>query len=459
MVVHIVFRTTAVPRKLGVFPEAQGLGADVERIEMVVVGGGLAGLACAREAAAGGMSVLVLERGDHPGAKNVTGGRLYMDPIRSFLPDGFWEGAPLERAVTRETLTLVGAASSVDVSFTGESQRRDPPPSFTVLRSRLDRWMAGKAEEAGVTVVPQTVVTGLMREGGRVTGVKAGDEEIPADVVVAADGVISLLGREAGLLPPLGPVGYALGVKEVVALDPEKIEDRFSLLPGEGCARLLVGAVSAGLTGGAFVYTNRDSISLGVVLGVEDMAARKADAAGSHAIMDAFRERPEIRPLVRGGEVVEYSAHLVPELPAASLPRRVADGLLLVGDAAGLVLNHGVTVRGMDLAIASGVMAGRACLEAKRRGDWSAASLSAYDALVAVNFVGRDLERHAAAHGFLGRARIHGYYPQAVCDIMEGVFGIGPDGKERLYPDAAARARKAFMTWDGLEDFLAARKL
>ena len=435
------------------------MGADVERIEMVVVGGGLAGLACAREAAAAGMSVLVIERGDHPGAKNVTGGRLYMDPIRSILPEGFWEGAPLERPVTRETITLAGRESSVDVSFTGESRRRDQPRSHTVLRSRLDRWMAGKAEEAGATIVPQTVVTGLLREGGRVVGVKAGDEDITADVVVAADGALSFLGREAGLLPRIGPGGHALGIKEVVALGAGRIEDRFALLPGEGCARLFVGAVTSGLPGGAFLYTNRESVSIGIVIGLEAVAGRPEKAQGTHEILDAFKARPEVRPLLEGGETVEYSAHAIPELPARDMPRRVAAGLILAGDAAGMVLNHGVTVRGMDLAIASGVMAARACAAAKKRGDWSEASLSAYDDLLAGCFAGRDLARHPHSHSFLGRERLYGLYPEAICGIAEKVFEVGPDGKERIWPEAAAIARKAFLGWDGIRDLLEARKL
>jgi electron transfer flavoprotein-quinone oxidoreductase len=432
---------------------------EVERIEMVVVGGGLAGLACAREAAAGGMGVLVIERGDHPGAKNVTGGRIYLEPIRSLLPEGFWEGAPLERRVGRETLTLACSSSSTSLTYEGEPLRSDGAGSFTVLRSRLDRWMAGRAEEAGATIVPQTVVTGLLRKDGRVAGVTAGDEEIEADVVVAADGALSFLGREVGLLPSFGPAGHALGIKEVVALDAGKIEDRFALPPGEGCARLFVGAVTGGMPGGAFLYTNRESVSAGVVVALEDLGGRPSGADGAHALLDAFKRRPEVKPLLEGGETVEYSAHVVPELPAESLPRRVADGLLLAGDAAGLVLNHGVTVRGMDLAIASGVLAARACTEAKRRGDYSATGLAAYDALLDGSFVGKDLARHTSTHSFLRRKRIYDHYPCAVCGIMEHVFGVGPDGKERLYPEAAARARKGFVSWEALKDLMAARKL
>ena len=435
------------------------MGADEEKVDVIVCGAGLAGLACAYEAARSGLSVLVLERGDHPGAKNVSGGRLYLEPVRDLLPEDFWEDAPLERPVASESLVLMGPSSSVTLSFTSDSMRDDPRSSYTVLRSRFDRWFGERVEGAGGFVVPQAVATGFLREGDRIRGVRAGDEELKADVVVVADGVLSLLAREAGLAPALTATGHALGIKEVVALDPGRIEDRLALAPGEGAARLFLGDLTGSMVGGGFLYTNRDSISLGLVVSLEDLGGRPDDAEGSHALLDAFKERPEIRTLVEGGETVEYSAHLIPELPADDLPARVADNLLVVGDAAGLVINHGITVRGMDLAVASGVLAARACAVAREAGDYSASGLHEYDRLLGESFVMRDVERHCAAPGFLARRRLYETYPREICDLLEDLFRVGPDGKERLYPAAWKRVRRTFLSMDGLKDLWAARKL
>lgn len=439
------------------------MGNGAEKIEIIVVGGGLAGLSCALEAARGGMGVLLLERGDHPGSKNVTGGRLYVEPVRPLMPDGFFDGAPLERPVTHEALVLMGPSSSVTVSLSLPPAESLSPSkghsSYTILRSRFDRWFGEQVEAADGFIIPQAVATELIRDGDRITGVKAGDEDLEADVVVAADGALSLIAREAGLAPDLEPAGHALGIKEVIRLDPGRIEDRFSLLPGEGAARLFLGDLTQSMVGGGFLYTNRDSISLGLVVSLEDLGGRPDDAEESHSLLDALKERPEIRPLLEGGEMVEYSAHLIPELDARNLPGRVADGLLVAGDAAGFMINHGITVRGMDLAMASGVMAGRACLEAKRRGDYSASTLDVYERLLEESFVMKDVQEHSAAPDFLQRRRLYEVYPREVCDLLEEIFRVGPEGKERLYPAAWKRIRKTFLSMDGLRDLWAARKL
>jgi electron transfer flavoprotein-quinone oxidoreductase len=435
------------------------MGADVDKVDVIVVGAGLAGLACALEAARRELAVLVVERGDHPGAKNVSGGRLYLAPVRDMMPEGFFDDAPLERPVTHESLCLMTPRSSMTLDFTSESLRAGPPRSYSVLRSRFDRWFGERAEAAGAFVVPQAVAGGLLREDGRVVGVRAGDEELVADVVVAADGALSLLSREAGLAPELSPRGQAMGIKQVIGLDSGRIEDRFALLTGEGAARLFLGDVTRSMVGGGFLYTNAETVSVGIVIDLEELAGRTPDAEGTHEIMDAFLERPEIRPLVAGGETVEYSAHLIPEMSHDALPRRVTDGMLVAGDAAGFTINHGVTVRGMDLALASGVLAARAIAEAKEAGDFSADGLGAYDRLLADSFVIKDLVAHGRTGEFLRRRRLYDVYPRALCDVLEGLFEVGPGGKERLYPAAWRKLRATLVNMEGLKDFWAARRI
>jgi electron transfer flavoprotein-quinone oxidoreductase len=200
----------------------------VDRIEAVVVGGGLAGLTCAYCLAQEGVQVLLLERGDHPGSKNVTGGRIYLHPLRPYLPE-LWDAAPLERQVTKEVITMLGQGSSLTMQFTSDKLRESPGHSYTILRSCFDKWLAERVAERGGFVVPQRRVSDLMKKNGRIVGVVSEGEEISADVVIAADGVLSLMAEQAGLRDPLAPYDAAVAVKEVIKIAPEVIEERFSL--------------------------------------------------------------------------------------------------------------------------------------------------------------------------------------------------------------------------------------
>ena len=131
-----------------------------------------------------------------------------------------------------------------------------------------------------------------------------------------------------------------------------------------------MGSLTKGMTGGGFLYTNRDSISLGIVVAMHQMKSR-GDELESWQLLDEFKEVAQIKPLVAGGTVAEYSAHAIPEGGIAQVPPLFGDGYLLVGDAAGLSLNALVTVRGMDFAIASGYYAAKAIAAAKKAGDFS----------------------------------------------------------------------------------------
>ncbi len=339
-----------------------------------MVGGGLAGLSAAYGLAAAGAEVMVLERGDYSGAKNVTGGRLYLEPVRGLYRE-LWDEAPLERPVARELVTMMGSGAQTTVEIAADGFTAGKPRSYTVLRAKLDQWLAEKVAEKGAMVVPNMKVDELLRKDGRVIGIRAGEDEIGAQVVVVAEGVLRLLASEAGLAEGPRPAQHALGFKEVIELPAGVIEDRWRLNPGEGAAQLFMGACTKGMMGGGFLYTNKESISLGLVVGMKAMMQRR-EKIEADTLLESFKELPLVKPLVAGGTVAEYSAHAVPEGGISQVPKLAGDGYVVVGDAAGLSLNALITVRGMDFAIASGYHAAAALLAARRAGDFTAAGLS-----------------------------------------------------------------------------------
>jgi electron transfer flavoprotein-quinone oxidoreductase len=429
----------------------------MEKVDCIIVGGGLAGLSAAYGLASEGLEVMVIERGDYAGAKNVTGGRLYMSPIRHLYPE-LWEAAPFERAVVRELVTLMGDGAHTTIELASERFATPPHQSYTVLRARFDQWFADQVMEKGGVVITKNRVDDLLLEDGKVIGIRAGDDDIGADVTIIAEGVLGLLAAKAGLRGEPKPEDHAVGFKEIVELSAGVIQDRWHLNEGEGAAHLFMGSVTRGMLGGGFIYTNKDSLSLGIVVGMEHLRQDKEQMA-SYKLLDAFKEMPLVKPLVDGGTTVEYSAHAIYEGGIAKMPKLYGDGYLLVGDTAGLSLNALVTVRGMDFAIASGYYAARAVIDARARGDFSAASLAQYEQSLKSSFVLKDLETAREIPHTIENPRLFSHYPQAVSRLMEQVFTIGPGPAKKLSSTAIERVRKDFLNVTTIKELLAMRKI
>jgi len=427
----------------------------VEKFDVIVTGAGLAGLAAAYTLAGEGAEVLVLERGDYPGAKNLTGGRLYVNPVRGFFPD-LWEKAPLERPIVREGISLLAGERSVSFDYHGGELEREPHQSFSVLRSKLDRWLAEQAESRGAMILSKTRVDDVIRDMGGVIGVIAGGDELRADVVIACDGVLSLLSEKAGLRRAGKPQDYAVGIKEVIALEPGVINDRFNLKGDGGAARLFVGEVTKGRFGGGFLYTNRESISLGIVIGIEEMLKNGGmDAPG---LLEDFKRNREIESLIRGGTTLEYAAHVLPEGGFDSLAPFLGDGILVAGDAAGLALNMGFTVRGMEYALASGFFAAKAAILAKGKGDFSAGTLAVYRTLLEESFVLKDFRTFRETPGVLRNPRIFSHYPEMAGRILRDIYAVGDRPKDGLY--TTMRRYLGFgELWAILKDMREVRKI
>jgi electron transfer flavoprotein-quinone oxidoreductase len=312
--------------------------------------------------------------------------------------------------------------------------------------------------EQGGFVVPQRRVTELMKEDGRIVGVVCEGEEIPADVVIAADGALSMMAEQAGLREPLSPRHAAVALKEVIRLAPELIEERFGLLPREGTAHLYFGSITQGIFGGGFLYTNRETISLGLVLGIASFLQSDTPPE-THQILEAFKGREEIAHLIKDGELVEYSAHLIPEGGTKPLPKPYGDGILVVGDAAGLALNMGITVRGMEFAMASGYMAAQTVKRAKEKGDFSAETLALYEALLRESFVLRDIETFQHSLETLESPRMVGFYPQWLCKVFEEIFWIGEGTKARTSSTVWKGAKDGIMNVATLKDLWRLRRI
>jgi len=429
----------------------------MEKVDVIIVGGGLAGLSCAYELADSGMMVIVLERGDLSGSKNVTGGRIYLRPLKNYLPD-FWKEAPLERHVTKEILTLMGETNSTTLELFSDRFNQEPYPSYTILRAKFDRWFADLVSEKGVFVIPQKNVDDLIKQGDKVIGIRAGNEEIGADCVVAADGVLSFMAEKIGFRQPFQPQHFALGFKEVIQLDPKTIEDRFRLGEGEGAAQLFVGSLTKGIMGGGFLYTNQDSLSLGIVVGIHSLN-RKEPREEIYKLLDQFKERPEIKNLIKGGNVIEYSAHLITEGGIHIKPKVYGDGILVVGDAAGLGLNMLVTVRGMEYAMASGVLAGRTIKKAKEKNDFSASSLADYEKFLNESFITKEMNTFRHSLGILENERLFSKYPQAISDLFEKVMWVDEHPKEGLYKTIFQGLKENFLNLQTFRDWLQFRKI
>lgn len=346
-----------------------------EKFECIVVGGGLAGLTAAYLLANAGKEVMLVERGNYCGAKNVTGGRMYGHSMEKVIP-GFAETAPIERKIVKERLSSVQDG----VFSTKEFDSRDPHveggESYSILRSKFDRWFAETAEAAGVMLITDILVEDLHMVDGKVCGIVAAGEVMEADMVILAEGVNGLLAQKLGMRGANSCDHVAVGVKEVITLSPEVINERFHLAEKEGVAWMINGFDQVCE---AFLYTNRDSVSVGVSMEVDKITQTEKSVP---EMLEDFLEHSEIAPLLEGGTLAEYSAHLYPKGSKDRISRLYGDGVLVAGDAAGFCVDFGDTLRGMDLAIETGRLAAETVIDALDQGDFSSEFLAKYQQLL-----------------------------------------------------------------------------
>ncbi|MBS3751729.1 MAG: hypothetical protein KGY39_09525, partial [Anaerolineales bacterium] len=254
------------------------------------------------------------------------------------------------------------------------------------------------------------------------------------------------------------PRNVALGVKEIIELPEKRIQDLFGLKAGEGATQLFFGSITEGMMGGGFLYTNQTSLSLGMVISIHDLM-QKHPTISPHDLFELFKKRPEIEVLISGGHSVEYSAHDVPEGGLKSIPRLYAGGLLVAGDAAGLCLNQGITLRGMDMAIVSGVLAGRAVLDARQKKDYTAESLGIYEKYLKGSSIYQDLSTFQHMPEILSNPRLFEKYPEVASELLLEIFRVDAQPKQKISRTVLRTISRELLKVDVLRDLWHMRKI
>ena len=264
------------------------------KTDVIVVGAGPAGVSAAVTVARGGKKVVLVERGNFAGAKNMYGGVIYSHAAAEIFPD--YKNAPIERFVSSHSYVLLSETDSTTISYKNPSHNEN---AFVITRANWDKWCVEQAVKEGVYYAPNTLVKELIVKDGKVVGIKTDIEEYYADIVIIADGVNSLLARQIGLRKDLRPKDVFLGVKEVIKLPAEVIEQRFGLTNGTGCAMELVGGPLKNLFAMGIIYTNKDSVAVGLGVALEDLKKRKIKP---YELLEAMKKHPFVADIIEGGE-------------------------------------------------------------------------------------------------------------------------------------------------------------
>ena len=412
-----------------------------QRFDVIVVGAGPAGSAAAYLLARKGFKVLLLERGRGAGSKELYGGRVYAAPLREVWPELDKE-APIHRWVRKERVSIVDGDRVLTFEYTAAR-----PVSFTAYLTELARWMAKKAEDAGALFVDEVRVDEFVVEDGRVVGVRSGPDRVYADVVVDAEGVNRLLLERLGLVDKLSPKNIALGVKEVLKVGSKAIEERLGLGKGEGLAWVLAGSVTGGLPGGAFIYTFKETVSIGVVVHLgQAIDAIERGKLDSHVytLVEKLRLHPAFKWIWGDADVSEYGGHLTIEGGLSFMPRKLAThGLVVVGDAAGLLLNTGYTIRGVDFAVYSGKLAAEAIEMAMNSGGPTEENLRLYyEERLKSSFVYRELVRHSGIERVMRDPEFFEKYPRVLSLFASKLFEADYE-EPTLFEALVSSAREA----------------
>ncbi|MCL4330276.1 MAG: FAD-dependent oxidoreductase [Candidatus Thermoplasmatota archaeon] len=401
----------------------------MSEFDAIVVGAGPAGSSAAIKMANAGLKVLLVERGDPPGTKNVSGGILWGKDLSQIIPD--WEKtAPLERFVERKVTSFLTADSEISIDFKTLKFSTDRT-GYAVLRTRLDQYLSKKASQAGATVITGITVDSLHMENGKVLGVVNEEDTITSDCVILAEGANPRVAIKAGLRQPPGDDDVALGIKQVYKLPEATINERYNLRGNAGFAgEYVLSFLEDDVYAGGFLYTNKDSISAGVVVSLSKL--RENGKTRSFDIMEKFVSHPFISRLLEGGQIQEYSAHLVYEGGYSTMAKLYGNGYMIAGDAAGFSFSNGMVIEGMNYAIASGIMAGEAAIQAKKEGDFSDQSLSRYGRMLEESYAIKDKKTFRGIEKVTWSPLVHRIIPRIAENSMMKLFNETGEPKDHV---------------------------
>ena len=410
--------------------------AEQLKFDVIVVGAGMAGSSAAAIAARSGLKVALIERGQAPGAKNYFGGTVYTHALQEIYPDFLDRKPPLERPVTEAGFWFLTKDGATRMNVQGGHLNSKPVDAYVALRARFDCWWAEQAQKEGALLIPKTVVVDFLRdESGRVQGVLADrpQGEIYAPVTILCEGVNNLLTQKLGLINhDLTPSRVALGVKQLISMPADTINTRFGFPDkAHGLAVSVIGDVSLGLPGLGFIYTGEEFLSVGLGINLDVLAEYRMKP---YEVLKRYLSHPAIAPLVAGGKLMEYGAHLIPEGGWQDMPRLYTDGVLVAGDAAAMV--NALHWEGTNMAIIAGKVAAETAIQAHRAADFSAKSLSRYKDALNQSFVLRDLKQYRNFSRFLhNHPTFMSVYPSFVNESFGRFFTAYGKPKKQLYQE------------------------
>jgi electron-transferring-flavoprotein dehydrogenase len=412
--------------------------------DVLIVGAGPAGLSCAlylanlikKHNASGAKpelsaeNIYVLEKGREIGAHQLSGAIMNPKAIAELVPD-FAKSAPLDTPVIESAALIFTEKSSYHIPIT-------PPPfnnkgNYVISLSKLVKWMGGLVESAGVNLFKEFGGAELIYENDGIAGVITEDKgldkngkpkdnytpgyELRAKVTVLAEGTRGSLTKELVAkkkLDNLNPQSYGIGIKELWEVQPGKIKPGF-------VAHTLGWPVSTKMYGGGWIYgLSNNRVSIGLVVALEYADPR----FDPHAAFQAWKTHPYLRELLDGGKMVRYGAKSLPYGGWYAMPRNYVDGGLIVGDSGSFLDSQ--RLKGVHLAMKSGMLAAETIFEALKDGDASAKTLKLYKEKIDQSYIKDELWKVRNFHQSFHNGLLDGLVLSGLQQITGGRGVVDP---------------------------------